>query len=47
VPRIIDGLAEKGFRFMTVSELLSYSSEGMPGPGEVVSKLKEADSKAD
>jgi len=40
VPRIIDGLAEKGFRFMTVSELLSYSSEGMPGPGSAVAYLK-------
>jgi peptidoglycan/xylan/chitin deacetylase (PgdA/CDA1 family) len=40
VPRMIDGLVEKGFRFMTVSELLSYSSEGMPEPGTVVSKLK-------
>jgi peptidoglycan/xylan/chitin deacetylase (PgdA/CDA1 family) len=40
VPRIIDGLTEKGFRFMTVSELLAYSSEGPPGPGDVVSKLK-------
>ncbi|NCA97948.1 MAG: polysaccharide deacetylase family protein [Clostridia bacterium] len=40
VPRIIDGLAEKGFRFMTVSELLSYSSDGVPEPGDVVSKLK-------
>lgn len=40
MPRIIDGLSDKGFRFMTVSELLSYSSEGLPGPGEVVSKLK-------
>jgi len=45
VPRIIDGLAEKGFRFMTVSELLSYSSEGMPEPGAVVSKLKGTGSK--
>lgn len=40
IPRIIDGLAEKGFRFMTVSELLSYSSEGMPEPGSAVAYLK-------
>lgn len=40
LPRILDELTAKGFRMMTVSELLAYSSEGMPSPGTVVSKLK-------
>ena len=40
MPAMIKGLKEKGFRFMTVSQLLSYAGEGEPLPGKVYNQLK-------
>jgi peptidoglycan/xylan/chitin deacetylase (PgdA/CDA1 family) len=39
VPAIIDGLRARGFRFMTVSDLLAASSAGRPAAGTVVSRV--------
>ncbi|MGI6298452.1 MAG: polysaccharide deacetylase family protein [Saccharofermentanales bacterium] len=35
MPKMIKGLKEKGFRFMTVSELLAYGGEGEPAKDKV------------
>lgn len=35
MPKMIKGLKEKGFRFMTVSELLAYGGEGEPSKDKV------------
>lgn len=40
MPAMIKGLKDKGFRFMTVSQLLSYAGEGEPQPGQVYNQLK-------
>lgn len=40
MPKIIKGLKERGFRFMTVSELLAYQGDGAPAPGEFYAELK-------
>lgn len=40
MPAMIKGLKEQGFRFLTVSELLSYAGEGEPKPGQVYNQLK-------
>lgn len=40
MPAMIAGLKARGFRFMTVSELLSYGGENEPEPGQVYTQLK-------
>lgn len=35
MPAMIAGLKERGFRFVTVSELLAWQGEGHPQPGEI------------
>jgi peptidoglycan/xylan/chitin deacetylase (PgdA/CDA1 family) len=40
MPAMIKGLKAKGFRFMTVSQLLAYAGDGNPKPGQVYNLLK-------
>ena len=40
MPAMITGLKARGFRFMTVSELLSYGGENEPEPGQIYTQLK-------
>lgn len=40
MPAMIKGLKERGFRFMTVSELLASKGEGEPAPGAVYYQLE-------
>ncbi len=41
MPAMIQGLKDRGFRFMTVSEMLSWQDDGAPLPGEVYHYLSQ------